>query len=44
MARQGWRVVRVWNDDVYKRLNDTLDHIEAELTASIRKSAREPGR
>jgi very-short-patch-repair endonuclease len=31
MKRQGWRIVRVWNDDVYKRLNDVLDLIEDEI-------------
>lgn len=32
LKKRGWRVLRVWNNDVYKRLDDTLDCIEGALT------------
>ena len=34
LASQGWRVVRVWNDDVFRSLDDVLDTILSASTAS----------
>ncbi|MGB8366344.1 MAG: endonuclease domain-containing protein [Rhizomicrobium sp.] len=35
MKRQGWRTVRVLNDDVYRCLNDVLDWIESEIKGKL---------
>lgn len=31
MVRRGWRVVRVLNDDIYKRLVDVLEYIDSAV-------------
>jgi len=36
LRRRGWRVLRVRNDDVYKRLNDVLDFIASQLPPPFR--------
>ncbi len=40
LKRQNWRVIRVWNDDVYKSLHEVLDLIEAEARRSPPSVAR----
>jgi very-short-patch-repair endonuclease len=31
MRRNGWRVLRVWNGDIYKTLSNVLDYIDAAV-------------
>ena len=38
MAEQGWTVIRVTNEDVYKRLDDVLDMIARRVPTSARRS------
>ena len=41
MQSRGWRILRVWNDDVYKNLNSVLDEI-ARLVPPPPPSAAPP--
>ena len=37
LVERGWRIVRVTNEDVYKRLGSTLDYIASELPPPSRR-------
>jgi very-short-patch-repair endonuclease len=32
LVKRGWRIVRVWNSDVYERLEDVLDAVAVHAT------------
>jgi very-short-patch-repair endonuclease len=42
LQKRGWRVVRVWNHDVYERLDDVLDVIGHHATPSTASRSPSP--
>jgi len=41
LNKQGWRVHRVWNHDVYDHLDDVMEGIAAVLPPSVPKQVRD---
>ena len=42
LQRSGWRIVRVWNSDVYERLDDVLDTVAVHATPSTPSGSPSP--
>jgi very-short-patch-repair endonuclease len=42
LEREGWRVIRVRNEDVYRRMDAVLDFIAAHLSGASRRGWRPP--
>ena len=42
MARQGWKTIRFWNDDIYEELDGVLDRIASEIAVRVARNTREP--